>query len=90
VLTELGSRDVTSVLIEGGGDVLAQALDAKLIDRVQIYLAPLFTGGPTIAFPGLGAGATHEGLRLRGVVYERIGEDLFLTGRATYAAAGDE
>jgi diaminohydroxyphosphoribosylaminopyrimidine deaminase/5-amino-6-(5-phosphoribosylamino)uracil reductase len=60
VLEELGAKEITSVLIEGGGDVLGQALDARLIDRVHIYLAPLFTGGPQIAYPGEGAGSTRR------------------------------
>ena len=90
VLAELGSREVTSVLIEGGGQVLAQALDAQLIDRVEIYVAPLFTGGADIAFPGRGAGATLEALRLRDVRYEKIGSDIFVTGKATYEGAVSE
>ena len=90
VLAELGARDVTSILIEGGGEILGEALDANLIDRVQIYLAPLFTGGPVIAFPGRGAGATSEALRLRDVRYEKIGADIFITGKATYGGAVSE
>ena len=90
VLVELGARDVTSVLIEGGGEILGQALDAKLIDRIQIYLAPLFTGGSVIAFPGVGAGATAEALRLREARYEKIGADIFVTGKATYGGEGGE
>jgi diaminohydroxyphosphoribosylaminopyrimidine deaminase/5-amino-6-(5-phosphoribosylamino)uracil reductase len=81
VLDELGSREITSVLIEGGGDVLAQALDQQLIDRVELYVAPLFTGGPVPAFGGRGAAATVESLQLREVRYERIKEDIFVTGR---------
>lgn len=90
VLAELGRREVTSVLIEGGGDVLGQALDARLIDDVQIYLGPVFTGGPVVAFPGRGAASTIEGLRLRDVRYERIGSDVFVTGKATYDATVHE
>ncbi|MEP6955582.1 MAG: bifunctional diaminohydroxyphosphoribosylaminopyrimidine deaminase/5-amino-6-(5-phosphoribosylamino)uracil reductase RibD [Chthoniobacterales bacterium] len=84
VLDQLGGRDVTSVLIEGGGEVLAQACDARLIDRVELYLAPLFTGGPVLAFPGRGAGATAEGMHLRNVNYQRIGQDIFVSGEAEY------
>ena len=90
VLVELGGKEVTSVLIEGGGNVLGQALDARVIDEVQIYLGPLFTGGPVVAFAGRGAGATLEALRLRNPRYEQIGADVFMTGEATYEAAPHE
>jgi diaminohydroxyphosphoribosylaminopyrimidine deaminase/5-amino-6-(5-phosphoribosylamino)uracil reductase len=80
VLKDLGKRGITSVLIEGGGEVLGQALDAGLIDKVQIYLGPILTGGPVIAFPGKGAGKTADALRLRGVQYRRIGQSVCMTG----------
>ncbi len=84
VLTELGKREITSVLIEGGGDVLGQALDARLIDRLRIYLGPLLTGGPTIAFGGRGAGSTGEAARLLDPIYEKVGSDIYLTGKPIY------
>jgi diaminohydroxyphosphoribosylaminopyrimidine deaminase/5-amino-6-(5-phosphoribosylamino)uracil reductase len=55
VLKNLGKRGITSVLIEGGGELLSQALDARLIDKVQLYLGSILAGGPGIAFPGRGA-----------------------------------
>ncbi|HYY35265.1 MAG TPA: bifunctional diaminohydroxyphosphoribosylaminopyrimidine deaminase/5-amino-6-(5-phosphoribosylamino)uracil reductase RibD [Candidatus Binatia bacterium] len=79
VLKNLGERGVTSVLIEGGGNVLGQALDAHLIDKVQLYLAPILTGGPAIAFPGLGSGTTANALRLRRVLYRQIGQSVCIT-----------
>ena len=90
VLTELGAKEITSVLIEGGGDVLGQALDAQLIDRVQIYLAPLFTGGPAVAFPGGGAGATIDALHLQNVSYEKIAGDIFVSGKTAHPASNSE
>jgi diaminohydroxyphosphoribosylaminopyrimidine deaminase/5-amino-6-(5-phosphoribosylamino)uracil reductase len=87
LLRELGAKEITSVLIEGGGDVLGQALDQRLIDQVRIYLAPIFTGGPTIAFGGTGAGSTQESARLDRVRYERIGHDLCVIGYPPYDPA---
>jgi diaminohydroxyphosphoribosylaminopyrimidine deaminase/5-amino-6-(5-phosphoribosylamino)uracil reductase len=80
VLRELGAREITSVLIEGGGDVLGQALDEGMIDKAQIYMAPTLTGGPTPAFAGSGAVSTSEALRLREIRYEKIGSDICVTG----------
>jgi diaminohydroxyphosphoribosylaminopyrimidine deaminase/5-amino-6-(5-phosphoribosylamino)uracil reductase len=79
VLKDLGKRSVMSVLIEGGGDVLGQALDARLIDKVQIYLGPILTGGPVIAFPGRGAQSTSNAIHLCDVSYQRIGENVCVT-----------
>lgn len=87
LLRELGAKEITSILIEGGGDVLGQALDERLIDRVQIYLAPVLTGGPTIAFGGTGAGSTQEAARVDRVRHERIGDDVCVIGYPTYDQA---
>ena len=87
VLNDLGKKQVTSLLIEGGGNVLGQALDERIIDKVQIYLGPILTGGPVVAFPGRGAGSPANGLRLERVQYRRIGRDLCVTGYPRYASA---
>jgi len=80
VLNNLGKRGITSLLIEGGGEVLGQALDARLIDKVQLYLGPILSGGSVIAFPGRGAKNTANAMRLRCVSYRRIGQSVCITG----------
>ncbi len=80
VLKDLGKRSITSVLIEGGGEVLGEALDKRLIDKVQIYLGPTLTGGPVIAFPGEGVEKTADALRLRDIEYEQIGQTISFSG----------
>jgi diaminohydroxyphosphoribosylaminopyrimidine deaminase/5-amino-6-(5-phosphoribosylamino)uracil reductase len=80
VVKDLGKCGITSVLIEGGGDVLGQALDARLIDKVQLYIGPILTGGPVIAFSGRGADTTPNALRLRDVSYQRIGQNVCIAG----------
>jgi diaminohydroxyphosphoribosylaminopyrimidine deaminase/5-amino-6-(5-phosphoribosylamino)uracil reductase len=80
VLDDLGRKGITSVLMEGGGQILSQALDARRIDKLQIYLAPVFTGGPVIAFAGRGANSTEEALPLTNTRYQRFGGDICVTG----------
>ena len=80
ILADLGAKNITSVLIEGGGDVLGQALDQRLIDKVQIYIAPIFTGGAVAAFGGDGASRSSDAARLDRVQFEKIGQDVCVTG----------
>lgn len=80
ILGALGRRKITSVLVEGGGEVLSEALDQRLIDKIQIYIGSKLTGGGVLAFGGRGAACTAESLRLKSVSYSRIGNDVRITG----------
>ncbi len=84
VLRDLGKREITSVLIEGGMRVLGEAFDKRLVDRVQFYVAPLLLGGPKVSAGGRGAGSTAESARVANPRYERLGNDLVLSGDVVY------
>ena len=90
LLRELGKKEITSVLIEGGGEILGQALDRHLVDKVQVYLGPVLTGGPIVAFAGAGASSTQEAPRLGRIRYEKIGQDICVTGYVAYDRPGAE
>jgi diaminohydroxyphosphoribosylaminopyrimidine deaminase/5-amino-6-(5-phosphoribosylamino)uracil reductase len=82
VLEDLHGRGVRSVLVEGGGEVLASFVASGLYDRVGVDCAPLLVGGRTApgplggeGFPTLAAAAWLEGFTAR-----RHGGDLLLTG----------
>jgi diaminohydroxyphosphoribosylaminopyrimidine deaminase/5-amino-6-(5-phosphoribosylamino)uracil reductase len=81
VLRDLARRGCTSVMIEGGGKLLGAAFDARLVDKVHFYLAPLLCGGPD-TIGGLGAGSTASSVRLTNILYRKIGPDLRLTADA--------
>ena len=84
ILADLGAKNITSLMIEGGGRVLGQALDERLIDKVQIYAAPILTGGSIVAFGGQGALHTSDGARLERIRFEKIGPDICVTGYPKY------
>ena len=88
VLRDLGRKNVTSVMIEGGGDVLSQALDGRTIDKVQIYLGKMITGGPVVAFAGKGAPDTAHALRLRSVSFRQLNGDVCITGYPEFPEPG--
>jgi diaminohydroxyphosphoribosylaminopyrimidine deaminase/5-amino-6-(5-phosphoribosylamino)uracil reductase len=83
VLKDLGRKDVTSVLIEGGGKILGEAFDRRLVDEAHFYMAPLLCGGPH-AIGGTGVGSTEESYLLSDPEYERLGDDIHVSGLVVY------
>jgi diaminohydroxyphosphoribosylaminopyrimidine deaminase / 5-amino-6-(5-phosphoribosylamino)uracil reductase len=83
VLKDLGRKGMTSVLIEGGGTVLGEAFDRRLVDEVHFYIAPLLCGGPDV-IAGQGVGATEESILLLQPQYERLGDDILVAGLVQY------
>lgn len=84
VLLELGKQEITTVLIEGGGHVLGEALDGQLIHHVVAYSAPILCGGPVMAIGGRGAKNTSASARIVDPQYTRLGNDLRMSGDLVY------
>jgi diaminohydroxyphosphoribosylaminopyrimidine deaminase/5-amino-6-(5-phosphoribosylamino)uracil reductase len=82
VLSDLGERNLTSVLLEGGGTLIGSAVRAGLVDKFCLFLAPVLIGGDRA--PGLvrgpGLGALADCPRLDGIRLTRVGADLVLEG----------
>lgn len=79
-LRKLAAEGVQSVLIEGGGRVLGEAFDRRLVDEVVFYIAPDFLGGPTLAVAGLGAADPSDAAWLDHVSTRLIGGNLRIQG----------
>ncbi len=80
LLGKLGSENVTSLLVEGGGEVNASFLTAGLAHRVAFFYAPKILGGRDArkAVAGEGARSLAEAIRLRELRWRRLGPDLLL------------
>ncbi|HUA38260.1 MAG TPA: bifunctional diaminohydroxyphosphoribosylaminopyrimidine deaminase/5-amino-6-(5-phosphoribosylamino)uracil reductase RibD [Candidatus Sulfopaludibacter sp.] len=83
LLKKLGSEQVGSLLVEGGGEVNASFLLGGLTQRVAFFYAPKILGGRNSlkAVAGEGARSLTEALQLHEVEWRRLGEDLLLTAR---------
>ncbi|MEO6308236.1 MAG: bifunctional diaminohydroxyphosphoribosylaminopyrimidine deaminase/5-amino-6-(5-phosphoribosylamino)uracil reductase RibD [Nitrospiraceae bacterium] len=82
LMTMLGKRGITSVLIEGGSTVNAAALREKLVNHVVLYLAPTLMGGQD-AKAVIGDRSPKrlaQALPLRHLTVRRIGKDLVVEG----------
>lgn len=82
VLSELGRREVQSVLIEGGAGVAGKFLGAGLVDKVSFFLAPMIIGGRNApnAIGGEGAEFLRNAMSLSEIEIARRGADIEVTG----------
>jgi diaminohydroxyphosphoribosylaminopyrimidine deaminase/5-amino-6-(5-phosphoribosylamino)uracil reductase len=82
LLKKLGSQAVTSLLVEGGGEVNASFLLGGLAHRVAFFYAPTILGGRDArkGVAGGGINRLSQSVKLRGVEWRWLGPDLLLTG----------
>ncbi len=81
LLRRLGRRGVTSVLVEGGGEVAASLLADGLVDRLHLFVAPRLAGGGISWMPGPGPGRMKDAIPLVDLAVRRVGRDLLVTAR---------
>ena len=81
LLMELGKRNISSVLVEGGADIITSMLMEQLPDRVVIIIAPKIVGKGLEAIGDLGIKSINEALRISYRKLRRLGDDLIIDGR---------
>ena len=74
VLESLGRRSIQSVLVEGGATVAGAFIDAGLVNKVSVFIAPKLVGG---------VDRMADALELDGVHVVQQGSDLEVTGYPT-------
>jgi len=78
----LGTRGLTSLLIEGGGTVAAEALAARVVDRLVLFVAPALLGGDAVAAVApLALRRVRDAVQITDLAVARLGPDLVLEGR---------
>jgi diaminohydroxyphosphoribosylaminopyrimidine deaminase/5-amino-6-(5-phosphoribosylamino)uracil reductase len=77
-LKELASRNILSLLVEGGAGVNGSFLKAGYVQQVITYVAPKLLGGREAPVSFTGSGFVHldDAMRLTFHSVERLGEDL--------------
>lgn len=83
LLKRLGQRGITNIIVEGGSELNAAFLKAKLINEVRLYLAPRLLGGATSigVFGGEGPRRLTQACQLRNMRTRRVGTDLVIEGQ---------
>ncbi|HEY2081914.1 MAG TPA: dihydrofolate reductase family protein, partial [Verrucomicrobiae bacterium] len=83
LLKKLGAENVTSLLVEGGGEVNGSFLLGGFAQRVAFFYAPKVLGGRDSrkGVAGEGVRSLDEIIGLRELEWRKLGRDLFLTAR---------
>ncbi len=81
LLARLAARGITHLLVEGGAQVDARFLEAGLVDRLVVFVAPKLVGADGIPlFAGRGPARMADALALADVRVERVGDDVLVSG----------
>ena len=82
LLSYLGENELTSVLVEGGGEVHGALFAQGFVDKVYAFIAPKIIGGRDALGPvaGIGKEKMSEAVELVDMEISQIAEDFLLTG----------
>jgi len=80
LMDQLGDMGIKSVFIEGGGEIIASALKAKVVDKVAVAIAPLLIGGQEAKgfMAGPGIEKLADAVHLINPRYQWLDDDIIL------------
>ena len=79
-MAELGKRGVTSVMIEGGAELAAAALEEGVVDKIFYFVAPKIVGGKRAPSPvgGKGVPTMDDALPMKKMRFAAVGDDIMI------------
>lgn len=82
LMKELGKRQVTSVLVEGGGELIGSLVEERLVDKFLFFISPKIIGGKNAitAVEGKGVTTIAHATSLKDVSHKKLGTDLLIEG----------
>lgn len=90
LMMELGSMEIDSVLVEGGGAIHGSFLTSDLVQKVYCYIAPKMIGGKDALSPVLGKGIEKmsDAVEITDVTVQNFGGDICVSGHVKQKKEG--
>ena len=83
LLSELRKREVISILVEGGGEIIGSFLDEKMVDKMYAFYAPVLIGGRrAIGIGGHGVKEIGSACGFSAISIRRFGDNILVSGRS--------
>jgi diaminohydroxyphosphoribosylaminopyrimidine deaminase/5-amino-6-(5-phosphoribosylamino)uracil reductase len=82
LMKELSRMGITGIMIEGGSSIAASALSAKIVDKVNFFVAPKIIGGKD-SFTSVGGSSPRSlinAVKLKDLKTKKFGEDILMEG----------
>ena len=84
VLNDLGQRNVTDLMIEGGPCVITSFLQEREIHKYWCFVAPKLLGHGMASIGNIGINSVDDALNLEDTRIENIGDDFLISGTIAY------
>jgi diaminohydroxyphosphoribosylaminopyrimidine deaminase/5-amino-6-(5-phosphoribosylamino)uracil reductase len=81
LLRFLGERNIVTVFVEGGGELLGSLFDYHLVDKVLVFVSPVIIGGrKAVSVGGNGVDNIAKAIHLRRVDNKSFGDNMLISG----------
>lgn len=90
MLKTLGDRGVGSLMVEGGSAIWTSFLEAQVVDKLEVVIAPMIIGHGIDAIDDLEVLKVTDAIRLEPFRWRKIGQDLHVAARVSYANTREE
>lgn len=82
LMQKLAAQEITSVLVEGGGQIHFSMLKENLVDKIFAFVAPKIIGGENslTAVEGAGFEKLSDAVTLKNFTSSKLGEDILVCG----------
>lgn len=87
LMQRLGEAGIDSILLEGGGELNFSALEARIVQRLQCYIAPKIIGGIEAVSPvgGSGIADVNQAFVLKNKRVRLLANDILIESEVDYS-----
>lgn len=80
LMGDLGKLEITSIMIEGGAELNAEAIRAGIVDKILFFIAPGIIGEGLGAIGDLGIQKVDKRINLKHLTSTKVGKDILIEG----------
>ncbi len=80
LMKQLGRLEITSIMVEGGAELNAEAIRSKIVDKMLFFISPGLIGKGLGAIGDLGIKNVDKSVKLKHLISKKVGRDILIEG----------